>query len=106
MSVQSGYIAAPVPAPAPYGHAAAPYGYAPTAPRTNSLAVVALVLGLVGVSLGGVICGHFAISQIRRTGERGHGMAVAGLILGYIGIALSLVLLVVAFSAASQYGGY
>jgi hypothetical protein len=65
---------------APYG--AGPNGV-PLGPRTNALAIVALVLGLT-VPLGGIICGHLALGQIRRTGEAGHGLAVAGLVLGYV----------------------
>jgi hypothetical protein len=78
------------PPPAPYGGApygSAPYGTtpygAPLAPRTNTLAIVALVLSLT-VSLGGIICGHIALSQIKRTGEGGHGLALAGTIIGYV----------------------
>jgi hypothetical protein len=65
---------------APYG--TTPYG-APLAPRTNTLAIVALVLGLT-VPIGGIIAGHIALGQIKRTGEGGHGLALAGTILGYI----------------------
>jgi Domain of unknown function (DUF4190) len=95
----------PVP-PGPYAaQPAAPWGYgqyAPPSQRTNTLAVVALVLGVVGVSLGGVICGHLALSQIRRTGEAGRGMAIAGLVLGYLWIAVVVILLIVAASLASS----
>jgi hypothetical protein len=78
----------PPPQPQPYGgYASAPYGTTPTgtplAPRTNTLAIVALVLSLT-VSLGGIICGHIALSQIKRTGEGGHGLALAGTIIGYV----------------------
>ena len=84
----------PPPATAPYGAPAqAPYGaaygvpaYAPE-PPVNALAIIALILSLISVSIGGVICGHISLSQIRRTGERGHGMALAGLIIGYVGCA-------------------
>lgn len=77
---------------APYPPPAAPYGapgYAayPPQPPVNALSIVALVLSLISISIGGVICGHIALSQIRRTGERGHGMALAGLIVGYVGCA-------------------
>lgn len=65
---------------APYG--TTPYG-APLAPRTNTLAIIALVLGLT-VPIGGIICGHMALAQIKRTGESGHGLALAGTILGYV----------------------
>ncbi|HTL42249.1 MAG TPA: DUF4190 domain-containing protein [Pseudolysinimonas sp.] len=72
-----------------------PQTYAPAAtyapgPPTNTLAIISLVLSLVGVSLGGVICGHIALSQIRRTGEAGHGLALAGVIIGYAFIGLGL----------------
>jgi len=63
-----------------YGQPAAPGYYAPP---TNTLAILALVLSFV-VSLGGIICGHIALSQIKRTGEGGRGLALAGLIIGYV----------------------
>lgn len=60
-------------------------------PRTNSLAVGALIAGIatwvlcpVIAAIVAVALGHNARSQIRRTGEGGSGMAIAGLILGYI----------------------
>lgn len=49
---------------------------------TNTLAILALVLSFV-VSVGGIVCGHVALSQIKRTGEGGRGLALAGLIIGY-----------------------
>jgi len=72
---------------------AQPLPYAPTAP-TNSLAVVALVSGILSwvvcpvvAAIVAVITGHVARSQIRRTGEGGGGLALAGLILGYVHLA-------------------
>lgn len=73
----------------PHGYAPPPaYGVPPAYPpgqvaRTNTLAVIALILGIV-VPPGGIICGHIALSQIRRTYEQGHGMALAGTIIGYV----------------------
>jgi len=76
----------------------APMPYAPTAP-TNSLAVVALVSGILSwvlcpivAAIVAVITGHVARSQIRRTGEGGGGVALAGLILGYAHLAAFAVL--------------
>lgn len=88
---------------------AAPPAYsAPAAgPRTNTLAIVALILGIV-VPIGGIICGHIALGQIKRTGEAGHGLALAGTIIGYvftIGYIL-LVILSVVFAAAVGTAGY
>lgn len=77
--------------------AAAPYAAAPTGPKTNTLAIVSLVLAFF-ISLGAVICGHIALSQIKKTGENGRGLAIAGLILGYLGLVGGLILFVVAFT--------
>jgi hypothetical protein len=76
-----------------------PYPAAPYAagPRTNSLAVASLVLGIISWLLcpfvGGVLAvifGHVARGQIRRTGEGGAGMAMAGLVLGYVHLAVAV----------------
>ncbi|GHF20465.1 DUF4190 domain-containing protein [Pseudolysinimonas yzui] len=83
--------APPAPPAAPAAPAAQPtypaYGQPPAAgyyaPPTNTLAILALVLAFV-IAPGGIICGHIALSQIKRTGEGGRGLAVAGLIIGYV----------------------
>lgn len=65
----------------------------PPAPRTNSLAVAALICGLSQFVLGplptipAIVLGHTARHQVRRTGENGSGYALAGLILGWVGAA-------------------
>jgi hypothetical protein len=81
-------------------------------PRTNSLAIVALVLGIL-VPVGGIITGHIALGQIKRTGEAGHGLALAGAILGYIScglfvltlLGIGLYLLISYLSVAAISGG-
>ncbi|HEU0212946.1 MAG TPA: DUF4190 domain-containing protein [Jiangellaceae bacterium] len=56
------------------------------APRpTSGLAVTALVLAILGLSIVAVIYGHLALGDIRRTGKEGRSLAVAGLVLGYSG---------------------
>ena len=71
------------------------YGYA--APRpTNMLAIVSLVTSVIGLGLVGIITGHIARGQIRRSGEGGAGLALAGLIVGYVVTALEI-LFVLAF---------
>jgi peptidyl-prolyl cis-trans isomerase B (cyclophilin B) len=89
-----------------YGQPAAAGYYAPP---TNTLAILALVLGFV-VPLGGIICGHLALGQIKRTGEAGHGLAMAGLIIGYVltGLTVLIVIgyiiaIVVTLGAVSTY---
>jgi len=69
----------------PYTPAGAP------AQRTNTLAIVALILGIV-VPIGGIICGHIALGQIKRTGENGRGLALAGTIIGYVLTVLGILL--------------
>ena len=67
-----------------------------TAGKTEPLAIWSLVLSIVsliccGFILGvpGVICGHLALSNIRKNSSlEGRGMAVAGLAIGYVSIAL------------------
>lgn len=98
------YPAAP---PAP----AAPYApYPAQKSGTNVLAIIALV-GAFVFPLAGVICGHIALSQIKRTGESGRGLAIAGLIIGYVYIAfivLAIILTVVGalFAASTGYSSY
>ena len=48
----------------------------------NGMAIASLVLSVVGLSLIGVILGHIALSQIKRTGEQGYVLALIGVILG------------------------
>lgn len=63
------------------------------AQQTNVFAVLALVFGIIGGLLG-IVFGHIALNQIRRTGEAGRGMAIAGLALGYIYLACILLAVV------------
>lgn len=67
---------------------------APSAPakfdytKLNTLAVVSLASAVSWVgSVAGVITGHIALAQIKRSGEKGRGLAIAGLIVGYLYIA-------------------
>lgn len=66
-----------------------------TRPGTNVLAVFALVLSFF-IGILGIVLGHIARAQIRRTGEGGAGLALAGLIVGYVWVGL-FVLRIVAF---------
>ena len=52
--------------------------------RTNVLAIVSLVTSVVGLGIVGIVTGHIARGQIRRSGEAGDGLALAGLIIGYV----------------------
>ena len=80
-----------LPPQAPY--AVAPHA-APTLPRTNVLAIVAIVAGFMA-PIAGIVTGHLALRQIARTGEEGRTLALTGLIAGYALTAFSLVFFVV-----------
>ena len=82
------------------GQQHAPVGVRPT----NALAIVALVVSFF-MPIAGIVCGHLALAQIKRTGEEGHGMALAGTVIGYtltglvVLLALAYVLVIVVFFA-------
>lgn len=72
-----------------YNSYAPPTGYyaVPVKPPMNALAVVALITGLLGMTVLPVILGHLAIVRIDKTGERGRSAAIIGLVLGYLQVA-------------------
>lgn len=88
----------------PYPHAEPPQSppSLPTPPPaqqptgTNTLAIIALISSFF-ISLAGVICGHIALGQIKKSGEQGRGLALAGVIIGYIGLALGILWIVFVF---------
>lgn len=88
------------PAPGQYPVMVMPGGYVPAA-KTNSMAIAALVCSLVLAPLG-IVFGHIALSQIKRTGEEGRGLAIAGLVIGYVftAIAVAWIVLTVIFLGA------
>ena len=78
----------------------------PAEPRYNVLAIVSLVTAFF-VSLAAIITGHIALSQIKKTGERGRGLAIAGLILGYLGLLAGIIItiiVVIGFITAASNG--
>ena len=87
----------PPPPPPPFPGPGAPmWGNPPVAPAkgTNGFAIAALVCPLVACGVGsilGIVFGHLARSQIRKTGDGGSGLALAGLILGYATLGLAVV---------------
>jgi hypothetical protein len=77
----------------------------PMAPRTSTNAIISLIGSIAGISLlpilgsiVGIICGHMAKSEIKRSAGMvtGNGLATAGLIIGYLTIALGLCILCIA----------
>ena len=82
------------------------YGYSTPAPAaTNGWAIASLVVSLVSCGIGsllGVIFGHVAMSQIKRTGAGGRGLAVAGLVIGYLGILVLVAVAVAVFAVGDD----
>ncbi|MEM7054968.1 MAG: DUF4190 domain-containing protein [Pseudomonadota bacterium] len=83
--------------------------------KTNTLAIVSLVFGILGWtalpligSIVAVITGHMARNAIRLSNglEDGEGLAITGLVLGWIAVGITLliialVILIVMFGAAA-----
>lgn len=99
---------APLPSPSPVP----PLGLHPPGPGavaggassgspTSGLAIASLVLGIISLlcctgiltAIPGIITGHMARAEIRRSGGAlgGDGMALTGLILGYLTVAATIV---------------
>lgn len=69
-----------------------------TAAGYNVLSIVGFILAFV-FSLAGLIVSLIALSQIKKTGERGHGLALAGVILSAVFLVLGIVIGIATFSA-------
>ena len=83
------------PAPGAYAQPSVPSNTPPYAAQQpgqtyNVLSIVSLVSAFF-VSLVAIITGHIALSQIKRTHEKGRGLALAGVIVGYAGVFFTLV---------------
>lgn len=94
---------APQPPVAPL---APPYAQAPQAQSTNSLAVAALILGILGFfmlpiigSLLGIVLGVLALGQIKQGKGTGRGMALTGLWLGVASLVITTLLFLIVFAA-------
>src|SRR5216683_2756946 len=77
-------------------------------PKTNGLAIAALICGIVQFlgfwllgTIPAIVLGHMARKQIRQRNEQGAGLALAGLILGYVGIALTVIVVIIIIIAAN-----
>jgi uncharacterized protein DUF4190 len=106
-----GYGAPPPSFPAPGGAPAGGLG------GNNTKAVIALVLGVLGIvfaiccafiglllGIGGAVLGHLAKQEIARTGQPGRGLAQGGFVTGIIAVVLAIAM--IAFGAANFASSY
>lgn len=64
------------------------------ASKTNGTSIAALIFSVLGVTfIIGIVCGHIALAQIRRTREQGASLAVAALWVGYLYLAAGVLVL-------------
>jgi len=102
----------PLPGQAP-GYRPFPAG--PRSPKTNSLAIASLVLGVVQFPLWialllpgliaavlAIVFGFVARQQIGRSGETSRGLALAGILLAGAGIVVVTILLIAGVASSSQ----
>lgn len=92
----------------PYQGNQQPYqgGYAP-APQEkwNVLAIVGFIVAFF-VSIVGAVLGFIALSQIKKTGEKGRGLAIAAIIIGLVWFVINILMIIgfiAALGAASSY---
>ncbi|CAB4961260.1 unannotated protein [freshwater metagenome] len=71
--------------------------------KLNTLAIVSLATAVTSfAAVAGVITGHIALAQIKKTGEAGRPAAIAGLIIGYATVAGWIALAVAAFAMRAR----
>lgn len=72
-----------------------PTSKATTLDKTNTFALLAIVLAFLS-PVAAIVFGHLGLNQIKRTGDAGRGIALTGLILGYV-YAVTVTLLFVTY---------
>jgi len=96
--------------PPPPSYGQSPYG-APAPQGTNTKAIWALVLGILGVlccsplGIVALILGRSAQTEIAQTGQGGQGMAKAGFILGIVGIVFMVIAAILFATGALTFDG-
>lgn len=93
-------MTAPYDSSSPVPPAAPQAPYQPE-PKTNTLAIVGFVLSFL-LNIVGAIISLVALSQIKKSGEKGRGLAIAGAIIGFIGFVLSIIWFVLTFVVIAQ----
>ncbi|QLY30885.1 DUF4190 domain-containing protein [Nocardia huaxiensis] len=65
--------------------------------KTNTLAIVTLVTGILGLCLIPWILGAISLGQIKKSGEKGRGMAIWGMV---IAVAWTIIGIIVGVASA------
>lgn len=60
--------------------------------QTSGLAIASLITALTCISPAAIICGHMAMSKIKKSGDQigGFGLALAGTIIGYAALLFTI----------------
>ncbi|QHC67481.1 DUF4190 domain-containing protein [Rathayibacter oskolensis] len=74
--------------------------YTPASDRYNILAIIGFIASFF-VSIVGIVLGFVALSQIKRTGEKGRGLAIAAIIIGFAAIIITIFLVIGLFAVAA-----
>lgn len=79
--------------------------YTPASDRTNVLAIIGFIASFF-VSVVGIVLGFIALSQIKRTGEKGRGLAIAAIVIGFLAFIIGIFVAIsfTALLATSSYG--
>ena len=74
-----------------------------TSATTNSMAQLSFTFSVLGGLLG-IVFGHVALSQIKKSAEGGRKLAIAGIVIGYGWIGLFLGFLGLSYTISSLNG--
>lgn len=74
----------------PYGQAPAPPPYPPQK-KTSGWAIAALVLGVIGASIFGLVCGFVALRETKHGEKGGRGLAITGIVFSVLWLIVSIV---------------
>jgi hypothetical protein len=69
--------------------------------KFSTLAIVGFVLAFV-INIAGLVVSLIALSQIKRTGERGRGLAIAGVIISVLSLVIGIFTSIAFFNAAAN----
>lgn len=79
--------------------------YTPTTDRYNILAIIGFIASFF-VSVVGIVLGFIALSQIKRTGEKGRGLAIAAIVIGFAAFIIGIISVIAIFALAATAPGY